>query len=1145
VVECPSCRRANADTARFCVACGTALVLACAECGADVPAGATFCPSCGAPVAVEAKPSGDERKVVTVLFADLVGSTSRAERLDPEDVRGLLSPYFASVRGEVERFGGTIEKFIGDAVVAIFGAPVAHEDDPERAVRTAFAMREAVGELNDGSDVDLHLRIGVNTGEAVVSLGAIETGVGIVTGDVVNTCQRLETAAPVDGILVGESTYRATAGAFEYREAGPVPAKGKSRPVPAWEALSAREAAERPATPLVGRWQELSQLLDALVRVREERTPQLVSLVGVPGIGKTRLARELVNAVDLEPAFGEWLSGRCLPYGDGVSFAALAEMARSEAGILSNDSAEEAVAKLHAAVASLPGQIDAAWLESHLRPLVGLGADPVERREESFAAWRRYFEALAERQPLLLVFEDLHWADPAVLDFVDYLVDWASGVPLLVLCTARPELLERRPGWGGGKRNAITISLAPLSNDETGELVSALLGRGELPAEIAGPLLARSGGNPLYAEEYVRMLVERGSLVEQNGAWRLAAPDLPLPETVQGTIAARVDGLPPDEKLLLQEAAVVGKVFWLGAVAEALGSEHAEAERELHALERKEFVRRDRRTSIAGEAQYVFRHVLVRDVAYGQIPRARRADAHRQCAEWLEELPGGRDDQAELVAHQYRSALELARASGSETEELVERTRRAAREAGDRALAVHAFSAAARLYEEALELWPADGVDRARLRFAYGKALVEAEGAGADVLAGASRELFEAGERELAAEAEAFQAVLFERKGATEAASKHVQRAAELVEDAAPSQSKAQVLAKLAGLLMTTDPVQAVRLGEEALAMAGQLGLDELRAHALATMGFSKATIGYEGGTGDLEQAIAIGDTVRSPESIRSRSLLAAVLAHQGDLRRSSKLRAKAWSDAERFGNPFVIRFLKCESVFDSYWAGRWEEALAVADAFIAEAARGMRHYGEILCHQIRAEIRLAAGELPGALKDAALSLESARQTGHPQSLYPALATEARALLDSGQTQQAEQLVDELLALWTDEPKLPASFWLADLVVVLEGLGRARDIEALAARAGAPTRWLDAAVAFVPEPQSAARIYAEIGSRPDEAFARLRAAELLVAAGELEQAADELARALDFYRSVGATAFAERADRALTAASGRERPARA
>ncbi len=1138
---CPSCRRENVESARFCISCGTALIVHCGECGIEVPPEADFCPACGAAVAPSPIPAGEERKVVTVLFVDRVDSTAQAETLDPEDVRELHSLYFARVRSEIEHYGGIVEKFIGDAVVGLFGAPVTHEDDPERAVRAALGIRDLIVELNaDTPEIELHVRIAVNTGEAVVALGAdAAAGEGVVTGDMVNTCGRLQSAAPVDGILVGETTYRATAGAIAYREAESVRAKGKAEPVAVWEAVDLLPAddAPDPSTPFVGRRRELTQLLDALVRVCRERTPQLVSLVGEPGIGKTRLARELVAAADAEPEFGECLSGRCLPYGDGVSFAALAEMARSEAGISSNDSDEEATAKLHAAVEALPGEVDVAWLESHLRPLVGLEGEPGERREESFAAWRRYFEALAERQPLVLVFEDLHWADPAVLDFVDYLVDWASGVALLVLCTARPELLERRPGWGGGKRNAITISLAPLSSDETSELVSALLGEGQLPPEIAVPLLARAGGNPLYAEEFVRMLVERGSLVERHGSWRLAVPELPLPETVQGTIAARVDGLLPDEKLALQEAAVVGKVFWLGAVAAAVGSQQPEAERQLHALERKEFIRRDRRSSIAGEVQYVFRHVLVRDVAYGQIPRARRADAHRLCAEWLEELPGGRDDQTELVTHQYRSALELARASGNETEELVERTRRAAREAGDRAFALHAFSAAARFYEEALELWPADGVDRARLRFQYGKALVEAEGGGADVLAEASRELFEAGERDLAAEAEIFQAMLFEREGAAEAASEHVQRAAELVEGAAPSQTKGQVLTKLAGLLMTTDPAEAVRLGDEALAMAGKLDLEELRAHALTTMGFAKATIG-EDGIADLKQAIEIGDAAGSPESIRARSLLAAVLAHEGDLRRSSRLRDEAWKDAQRFGNPFVIRFLESESVFDNYWSGRWDEALRVADDFIAEAEGGARHYGEILCHEIRSEIRLASGDRQGALEDAGWSLDSARQTGHPQSLYPALATEARALLDNGDPENAGRLVDELLALWTDAPRLPASFWLADLVVVLEALGRGSEIETFVDGTGTRTRWLDAAVAFVRDPRSAAQLYAEIGSRPDEAFAHLRA-------GEREQSQAELIQALDFYRSVGATALAHRAEEARATASGPEHPASA
>ncbi len=785
---CPSCRRENVDGARFCISCGTALIVHCGECGAEVPPEADFCPACGAQVAPSPLPAGEERKVVTVLFADLVDWTGNAEQLDPEDVRGLQLPYFERARTEIERFGGTLEKFIGDAVMAVFGAPTVHEDDPERAVRAALAVRDAVGELNElAEDVELHVRIGVNTGEAMVALGAdAGAGEGLVTGDVVNTCSRLEAAAPVDGILVGETTYRATAAAVDYGDGLQVDAKGKREPVAAWEALGLRDDAARPSTPLVGRWQELSHLRDALVRVREERTPQLVSLVGVPGIGKTRLARELVATIEAEPGTASWLSGRCLPYGDGVSFAALAEMARSEAGILTSDSNQEAAAKLRTAVEALPGQADARWLEAHLRPLVGLEGEPGEQRDDSFTAWRRFFEAVAERRPLVLVFEDLHWADPGVLDFIDYLVDWASSVPLLVLCTARPELLERRPGWGGGKRNAITISLSPLSDEDTGELVGALLGRGRLPASVARPLLARAGGNPLYAEEYVRMLVERGFLLRENGSWRLAQPDLPLPESVQGTIAARVDGLPADEKAVVQQAAVLGNVFWLGAVVAETGLERAEAERLLHGLERKEFVRRERRSSIADDVQYSFRHVLVRDVAYGQLPRARRAEAHVQAAAWLESLPGGREELAEQLAHHYGLALELQRALGDDSPELAKRTAFALHRAGERALSLNAFGAAGRYFIAELELRPDDDPERPSALRGLGWARAHSEGGGTTELTDAFNALCAADRLEEAAEVAAELAAIFWSSGEPGQADEYAARADALAADLPP-----------------------------------------------------------------------------------------------------------------------------------------------------------------------------------------------------------------------------------------------------------------------------------------------------------------------------------------------------------------------
>jgi class 3 adenylate cyclase len=410
---------------------------------------------------------------VTVLFADLVGFTSRAEQMDPEDVRALLSPFYARLRAELERFGGTVEKFIGDAVMALFGAPTAHEDDPERAVLAALAIRDWVR----GED-QIQVRLAINTGEALVMLGARPAqGEAMAAGDVVNTAARLQAAAPVNGILVGERTFRATRGVIEYRQGPPVTAKGKREPVPVWEALRAhgRFGAEfwpSARTALVGRDLELGVLRDALARVQAERSVQLVTVVGVPGIGKSRLLYELWQTAETEAEPINWRLGRSLPYGEGVTYWALAEMVKAQAGILESDTARQAEAKLAGMTAEVvPGAADADWVFRHLGALAGLGGGGApfggDRRGEAFAAWRYFFEALAERRPLVLVFEDLHWADEGLLDFVDYLVDWAGGVPLLAVGSARPELLERRPGWGGGKPDALTLSLAPLSDQDT------------------------------------------------------------------------------------------------------------------------------------------------------------------------------------------------------------------------------------------------------------------------------------------------------------------------------------------------------------------------------------------------------------------------------------------------------------------------------------------------------------------------------------------------------------------------------------------------------------------------------------------------------------------------------------------------------
>jgi class 3 adenylate cyclase len=426
-------------------------VLTCPSCGQRNPDGFRFCGACAAPLQKPPAVAREERKAVTVLFCDLVGSTEQAERMDPEDVREMLTRYHAGVRAELERYGGTVEKFIGDAVMALFGAPLAHEDDPERAVRAALAIRRWAAE-----EGGVQVRVGITTGEALVSLGARpERGEGMAAGDVVNTASRLQAAAPIGAVLVDEATYRATREVIDYRDGDPVLAKGKTQPIRVWEARAARsrpgvDVAEAAPTPLIGRERDLGLLTGAFERTRRERVVELVTLVGEPGIGKSRLVLELFKRVDADPELIRWRQGRSLPYGEGVTLWALGEIVKAEAGVMESDTAEDAAAKLATAVGrGIGDEAEAGWVESHLRPLVGLGGETViggERREEAFTAWRRFIESLAEHGPTVLVFDDLQWADDALLDFVDHLVEWAADVPLLVVAVSRPELMARRPG---------------------------------------------------------------------------------------------------------------------------------------------------------------------------------------------------------------------------------------------------------------------------------------------------------------------------------------------------------------------------------------------------------------------------------------------------------------------------------------------------------------------------------------------------------------------------------------------------------------------------------------------------------------------------------------------------------------------------
>jgi class 3 adenylate cyclase/tetratricopeptide (TPR) repeat protein len=1105
---------------------------ACPQCGAENRAEARFCDTCGAALVAEPGDAREERKVVTVLFADLVGFTSRAELMDPEDVRAVLEPYHARLRSELERRGGTVEKFIGDAVMALFGAPTAHEDDPERAVRAALAIRDWIRE-----EGDLQVRVAVTTGEALVALGARPTaGEGMASGDVVNTGARLQAAAPVNGILVDETTYRSTQQPISYEAREPVEAKGKSQPIPVWEAIEARsrfgvDVARTGGAPLVGRESEVGLLRDTLQRARQERSTQLVTLVGVPGIGKSRLVSELFTALEEEPELMYWRQGRCLPYGEGVTYWALSEMVKAHAGILETDSVDKVQEKLAGVVAeALEGVSDREWVEGHLRPLVGLAEEEHvggDRQAEAFAAWRRFLEALAERSPLVLVFEDLHWADDSLLDFIDHLVEWAGGVPMLVVCTARPELLTRRPGWGGGKPNAVTISLAPLSDDDTARLVHALLERSVLPADLQATLIERAGGNPLYAEEFARMVEELGD--DGSG--------LRLPESVQGIIAARLDALPVDEKLLLQDAAVVGKVFWLGALERIGGRDRREAELLLHRLERKEFVRRERRSTVGEESQYVFSHLLVGDVAYSQIPRAARSEKHQGAAEWIESL-GRPEDHAEMLAHHYLTALELDRAAGTKTAELATRARLRLREAGDRAYALSAFPAARGFYTGALELWPADDEGRADLLFRYARSAHSFEPTTSlDLIIEARDALRAAGDRAQTAEAEILAGEAFWLLGRRDEGFERVRAAEALIADQPSSYSKAYVLANLSRFTaLAGENEEAIGFGRGALAMADDLDLVVIRSHALNNMGFARVAIGDAGGIDDLEQSAEIALAANSIESVRAYGNLASVLSDLGELERARAMRVEAGRLGERFGLHSWMMWIRGDQCWELYFEGRWDEALETLDALISEAAEG-GFWIETPLRVLRGRIRLARDDVRGAQDDASRALERAEAAKDPQVMWPALAFGARAFVANDRS-RAETLASELLSAWEEHGLgIGGDFaWLSDLAVALAALGGESELGMLVERSMVKTPWRTAAAAYVSgDFQAAAAEYSAIGALPEEADARLRAAEILVGAGRRAEAEAELEHSFAFWRSVGATAYVREGEALLAA----------
>jgi DNA-binding SARP family transcriptional activator/class 3 adenylate cyclase/tetratricopeptide (TPR) repeat protein len=1089
----------------------------CGRCGESNPREARLCVSCGAVLPGRPRP-GAERRLVTVLFVDLVDFTGIAERLDPEDLKRVVVPYLDRVRGAIERFGGHLEKYIGDAVMALFGAPVAYGDDPERALRAAFAVRDAVGDMSKaGGELALDVRIGVNTGEALVDLAAdTAAGRGMASGDVVVTSFRLQEAAPVNGILVGEGTYRATHRLVDYREGDPVAAKGKEEPLRAWVATALRDAPGRPRVELVGRRAELERLRSLVVPPTLEG-PRIVTLVGPPGVGKSRLLWELCHDAEGQVV---WRQGRCLSYGAGVSFFAFAAIVKSHAGILESDPAEDVERKLRAAVtAVIEDESGSEWVEAYLRPLVGLGgAERLsgDRRAEAFSAWRRFLEALAAQRPLVLALEDVHWADDGLLDFVEHVADWAQGVPLAVFCTARPELLERRSRWPG------VLQLEPLSNDDIGALLDALLGSERLGPELRAELIARVCGNPLFAEEFARLVEERGS-----------DERLRLPETIQATIAGRLDSLHPEVRELLHDAAVIGTAFWPGALARLSGLGVEQVERRLGELQSKELIRPLPRSAIADESQYVFWHVLVRDVAYGQIPRAERADKHRRTAEWIESLAPGRADLAELLAHHYTSALEYARLARLDTRALEERSRVVLCDAGEHALTLYAFPAAVRFFRSALELWPSDDPERPHLLLSVGKSLFWAERGGDLDLVEARDALLEAGELAHASQADVLLSKLALAGGDRDEASARALAAVDLLRDSEPSREQAEALSNLVAFhAVWGESDRALEASVQALELAEALALDEVKAETLTYRGYARIQSGERDGLHDLEQAVALAEALDSIGLVRRYANLASSLELLGELGRAWEVYERGRSAAERFGDALGLHWLAAERLYEHYWRGAWNDAIAAAEALLEEPGAG---YGGYASRIVRAWIRLARGDVAGALEDSSGALEFARQAKDTAALCQALALRARVLAESGHRDEAASLIDEVMDLCVGSGAL-ASFWTADLAEAARELGRGDEVSRLAQSVRMPTRWLAAACRLVEDAHvDAADEYAAIGARPEEARSRLRASAALAAAGRRTDAEHQLGLALDFYRAVGADAYLRAAEAVLPA----------
>ena len=945
-VVCASCGTPNDAARKFCAECGNRLGVACAACGTINSASVKFCGECGSAMqadaaaasplaATAATESSAERRLVSVLFADLVGFTTASENRDAEETRELLTRYFEMARSVIERHGGTVEKFIGDAVMAVWGAPLAHEDDAERAVRTALELVAAVPAISPGAQ-PLQARAGVLTGEAAVTIGA--TNQGMVAGDLVNTASRLQSAAAPGTVLVGEATYHAASTAIAFEQAGEQSLKGKAAPVQTWRAIavvarrggSGRSAMLEP--PFVGRDDELRLLKDLFDATVRERKSRLITVIGQAGIGKSRLAWEFEKYLDgvVDNAF--WHEGRSPSYGEGISYWALVEMVRRRAGIGEGDDAETVRAGLNAALEQfVPDPGERRWVGPRLAGLLGIEELPAEGREELFAAWRTFFQRMAEQDPVILVFTDLQWADQGMLDFVESLLTWARNDPIFVVALARPDLLERRPDWGSAVRSVTRLNLEPLADAQIGEMLEGLVPG--LPAAAVRSIVGRAEGIPLYAVETVRMLLDRELLVPEDGRYRLTGDigSLGVAETLHALIASRLDANRPEDRALLQDASVLGQSFTLEALAAVAEVEPSSLTDALERLTRRQLLTVDADPRSPERGQYQFVQAVVREVAYASLARADRRTRHLAAARHMEGL--GNEELAGVLASHYLAAHQASR-PGPEADALAGQARLALSAAADRAVALHSHRQAVGYLEQAISV-TSDPAEQAALHLRatdagdhtgnYPAAIEHARAArdtyrSLGDLPGVVSAATWMGRHHTSSKLEPQAAAIFEET---------------LAESVGISDSPeyAAMLAELSRVyMMTGRHLEAVATADRALVLAGPLRLVRPVVEALINKGTAMLHAGRAiEAAATLRGAAAEADRhALTMSALRARNNLLGAIAEE-DLGAAIALEEESYQLALRLGNrPFVLQFvmlLASESLTSGAW-GAWMEEI-------------------------------------------------------------------------------------------------------------------------------------------------------------------------------------------------------------------------